>query len=561
MSFSNILELPEGFACPQEYACRLAEWISDYTWVYNHHAVDFFTNPFWTNSARAEIAESWRAGILRGRREVPPGPEEDEVHDSLLRLATYSEVKDHWPDSLKAFVKGAFDMALPRDYRDIPDVYQALSTKAKPLDNRLVSGMSPKKRHEVQSLAYLIHSIAESMDINHILDMGAGQGYCDVVVAHQYFQARTENRKETYTVIGVDSSEIQTCGAKDRTAEIEARISKLKAKQKKTGIIEDEPSLIEGRVLHVNRRIEPHEILNDVLTEAIGEKADANDCDRLKPSGWVLCGLHACGDLSPTLIRHFLAMPDAKALVVVGCCYNAITEPPDDNLSVESCSGYGYPMSAFLKNLDSSTTFRPSKLGYTARMLACQATSRWIKDADMSVDNFHKHFYRAVLQVVVPRTIESPKLPEYIRGFLRVPANIIVGRLPRGAFSTFITYSRAALDRIFTAAANGRSDQVVQSSEIVSDEELQSVHDEYRARLVEISILWTIRAKLASTIESLILMDRYIYLLESGGTGNCKCERCKTSASSSLPPLDISLCPIFDPVDSPRNMAIIAKKL
>lgn len=35
----------------------------------------------------------------------------------------------------------------------------------------------------------------------------------------------------------------------------------------------------------------------------------------------VLCGLHACGDLTATMIQLFIQNPDISALALVGCCY------------------------------------------------------------------------------------------------------------------------------------------------------------------------------------------------------------------------------------------------
>ena len=40
-------------------------------------------------------------------------------------------------------------------------------------------------------------------------------------------------------------------------------------------------------------------------------------------------GLHACGDLTPSALRSYLRWPDAAAVVIVGCCYNLVTEPED----------------------------------------------------------------------------------------------------------------------------------------------------------------------------------------------------------------------------------------
>lgn len=40
----------------------------------------------------------------------------------------------------------------------------------------------------------------------------------------------------------------------------------------------------------------------------------------------ILVGLHACGDLTPALLRAFLNWPAAAAVVSLGCCYNLLSE-------------------------------------------------------------------------------------------------------------------------------------------------------------------------------------------------------------------------------------------
>lgn len=54
---------------------------------------------------------------------------------------------------------------------------------------------------------------------------------------------------------------------------------------------------------------------------------------------------------------------------------------------------------------------------------------------------------------------------------------------------------------------------------------------------------WSLRAALGPVLETLVLLDRLLLLQEYGND------------------LEASLLPIFSPVLSPRNMAIIAKKI
>lgn len=40
----------------------------------------------------------------------------------------------------------------------------------------------------------------------------------------------------------------------------------------------------------------------------------------------LLVGLHTCGDLTPAMLRTFIKWPAVIGMVVVGCCYNLLTE-------------------------------------------------------------------------------------------------------------------------------------------------------------------------------------------------------------------------------------------
>lgn len=53
---------------------------------------------------------------------------------------------------------------------------------------------------------------------------------------------------------------------------------------------------------------------------------------------------------------------------------------------------------------------------------------------------------------------------------------------------------------------------------------------------------WSLRAALGPLLETLILLDRLLFLQEQGSS------------------VEAVMLPIFDPVLSPRNVAIIAKK-
>ncbi|KAI9103214.1 methyltransferase domain-containing protein [Phlyctochytrium arcticum] len=399
-------------------------------------------------------------------------------------------------------------MSLPRDSSS-ETIVKNIANTAKALDNKVTYGMTPKKKHEVQIMAAFIDNVAARNQISHVMDLGAGQGYLDAVLAYTY----------GHTVIGVDDDTVQTCGAKRRSDLIQKLFSRPK-----------NSSASIGKVFHLNRRITAADAFTDILTDVGAENMEkSQDKDSSMATGkrWLLCGLHSCGDLSPAMMKHFL-QSDAQALVCVGCCYNHLSEngpdpfaPPrrahESGPHIDQC---GFPLSQHL-------TQKGSHLGITARMLACQATCRWMLEQQASIDAFSKHYYRALLQQLI---VDFDLLPD-----TKDSRDIIVGRLGRGAFRKgFPTYAYAALEKLhINPSAHGITDKILEDYEL-----------RYNNRQMEVAIVWTLRAMMAEAIESLILMDRYISLLEA----------------ASEQPMSVKLLPLFDHVESPRNMVLVAEK-
>uniref|UniRef100_A0A5B6ZYY4 Methyltransferase domain-containing protein n=2 Tax=Davidia involucrata TaxID=16924 RepID=A0A5B6ZYY4_DAVIN len=110
-------------------------------------------------------------------------------------------------------------------------------------------------------------------------------------------------------------------------------------------------------------------------------------CVDSKPS-LLLAGLHACGDLSVTMLRTFLVCKDVKAVVSIGCCYNLLSEEVEN-----ADSQCGFPMSKGIKSAGLS-------LGKSSRDLACQSAERWrCLGKDAGLHNFELHAFRAAFQM------------------------------------------------------------------------------------------------------------------------------------------------------------------
>lgn len=112
----------------------------------------------------------------------------------------------------------------------------------------------------------------------------------------------------------------------------------------------------------------------------------------------------------------------------------------------------------------------------------------------------------------------------------------VVGRLNKKRdFTSFSVYIKAALTRLKFP------------ENTITSEEAEAYYQEYKAKQADkqITILWTLRVLLGPILESIILVDRFLYLTET---------------IEDSPTKGVWLWPLFDPVTSPRNIVIAATK-
>ncbi|KAI8926448.1 hypothetical protein BC831DRAFT_456229 [Entophlyctis helioformis] len=511
----HVVRLPESFTTPQAYIAALSAFIKESSWLLDKfHAVDFFVDDFWNQTFPSE----WHVLADDGQCSM----------QELLELASYGRVRSSWPASLLSFFERIRSLELPRDPSD--PWLTSMVANLPPLDTRILYGMSPKKRLEVQSLASVINSLAVSNGVTGIIDMGAGQGYLDACLAFTY----------GHTVIGVDDNLIQTCGAKSKSARIEVAMVNQHKRRVDAG---EEVAGGVGKVYHVNRRVERHETFESVL-ESI--KDDANESEiaqvikRMRRSPASDAGAAANGSskktrpsLAPSMLRQFIE-GDAAVFCGVGCCYNRLTEEfaiDDQDAAVAAAKHNIADRQPVSDTQDPTVRDQNLSLGFSARMVACQATCRWADQSD-SLDNFTKHFHRALLQVLI---VENNLLPQAATTTNTATDGtyVTVGRLGRGAFGHgFVNYAAHAFKRL----------GIAYPSPTLTPAVLQSYVDTYAQREKQIAVVWTMRSMLAGVIESLLLMDRFLFLVEK------------------RPQMEVRLVPVFDHVDSPRNMAVVAVK-
>lgn len=227
-------------------------------------------------------------------------------------------------------------------------------------------------------------------------------------------------------------------------------------------------------------------------------------------SGICLSGLHTCGNLSPTCIRMFEASESVSALCNVGCCYHFLTEGFENETPKNEAETFGFPMSKYL--IDRKIT-----LGQNARMTACQAHPRVVAQREVP----HNHlFYRALLEVLIKH-----HLPEQRN-------RVEVGRMK--LCSSFAEYVRKSSTKVPTLDFGH-----------LSDDQLMDFHQQHSTAESFLHIYYLTRQAVGSAVETVILLDRILYLKELEERGALFSSR---------------LVRFFDEVISPRCYGLVAIK-
>ncbi|KAF1998171.1 hypothetical protein P154DRAFT_263623 [Amniculicola lignicola CBS 123094] len=312
----------------------------------------------------------------------------------------------------------------------------------------------------------------------------------------------------------------------------------------------------------------------------------------------MVISLHSCGNLVHHGLRSLLLNPAVSAVAMVGCCYNLMTErlgPPTFKLpslrpnhprletTANAFDPNGFPMSEHMANYPLPLTPqneeqagmdppRGIRLNITARMMAVQAPQNWGRsDSELF---FTRHFYRALLQrifldhgvVAAPTTAddmvgddptspspspsplaasESPRINYSSRGpglsSDGTLAPLTIGTLRKFAYADFVSYVRAAISKLLLPNTFCAIPASFISSKLSSltDEQIRGYEEEYAGRKKELSVMWALMAFSAGVVESLVVVDRWLWLREQEGVGECWVEA------------------VFGYEYSPRNLVVV----
>ncbi|KAF2220663.1 methyltransferase domain-containing protein [Elsinoe ampelina] len=486
-----------------------------------------------------------------------------------------------------------------------------------PLTREVALGMGVKKVHEVGQFTSYISRLTEDLaaaspdsSITHIIDLGSGQGYLPRALA---------SPPHDHTVVGVESREHNVTGSQNwdilaKLAPKPAPIMRNKkiykeelAQQRANGTVpvKIDPSkrdrkgdrgffshpglpnlsipadredvnvscmptsqgavqyvshyLLDGDLTRITSQILAPSSLDTIRHNASLDPEDKRLLPRAAPGDIraLVIGLHACGNLTHHGLRSLLLTPSVRAVALVGCCYNLLTErlgPPtfkldslrgrNTRLEVQQNSHdpHGFPMSDRFCNYPSPLD-GPNSLGVrlniTARMMAVQAPRNWTRND--SEGFFRRHFYRALLQrvfvdlglVPAPRpdwgaraTSTTQEVNENGESQDSAPATdpVILGSLPRKSYASFLSYVRAASAKLgrhethptfSVERARAFSDALAG----MSDEDVQGYEEKYAHRKKELEVVWSLMAFTAGVVEAAIVTDRWCWVREQGVRG------------------------------------------
>ncbi|KAJ6633086.1 Methyltransferase-like protein 25B [Pseudolycoriella hygida] len=247
------------------------------------------------------------------------------------------------------------------------------------------------------------------------------------------------------------------------------------------------------RPVHLNIKLtkstDVASLLNKI-SESFGIANDERDSFRFG-----IVGLHPCGDLAAILLNVYLNCREAKFLNLVGCCHMKLSES-------------SFPLSSFLKN------HNRCHLTYEAKEISCHNQEVYVQRLTaLDYKHLMVHSYRAALEKIICK-----HWPELKRSGLR--------SIKYYAELTFFDYCLKATSHLNIDIP-------------VSDVFSSSVQNDLK-HWKNVVIFYTLRLLFAPLVESVILYDRMLCVLERN--------------------FSVQLEAIFDPFISSRNLIMTAKK-
>ncbi|KAK4127410.1 hypothetical protein N657DRAFT_565731 [Parathielavia appendiculata] len=578
----------DDFSSADEYVDNLLHFVasSDLFQIFGAgqiHILDFFTsNP---GSFVSAVPKEWQDYLVQ----IEPMALLDLLCRDDFSVSSTAE-PPRPPESLIQYVKDIRRLSLNRSFT--PG-----TSKLSVFPRHVALGMNAKKVHECLNFAGFIDRLSDDIvratgaEFTHYVDFGSGQNYLGRALASPPYNKH---------IVAVESKEANMAGAKgldilSGLAEKEKRVRNkklyqrileavdpslhnneeaLKRAAKELGIPDEDIATIDlrsrkelqatytieegkGTIEYVVGRLQ-HADLTGVLSQLRGQENGV----RQEDLRMMAISIHSCGNLSHYGIRSMIQNRAVAAVAIVGCCYNLLTErlgppsykPPFSRPTLQPINGrvvreserrdpQGFPMSERVSTYGQEGI----RLNITARMMACQAPQNWTEKESDSF--FTRHFYRAVLQKIfldkgVISRVYHGKETDSDSPFNSSTNPVIIGSLRKHCYTSFNAYVRGAITKLTTNSDFSQYSQTIKEKMgDITDEEIAQYEEAFRHRKRELSAVWSLMAFSACVVESLIAVDRWLFLREhSDIVQDCWVET------------------VFDYRESPRNLVVVGIK-
>ncbi|CAG9838397.1 unnamed protein product [Diabrotica balteata] len=347
--------------------------------------------------------------------------------------------------------------------------------------------LSNKKRHEIVILAPVIDEISKKVEADLIVDIGSGLGY----LSHHL------HSKYKHKVLGIECSKQYVAQA-------------YKMQQKIYPHCKNEVQFADHYI-----DAQSAEKITSLIKETF------TDFD---PKSVSLVGLHACADLSVTVLDLFSQLERVKSLVIMPCCYHRLKLKEEQDHKEYF---HNFPISTVFKDI-----FTKASSEYFLRRpflrLACQQASRNFcsMSQEEHVDHSTNLMFRCVLQLVA----ESE--------------NLDIKRLKRKSTAHTSTidiedYLNHLPSTHQLKPRNSNDNQLSITDELFLNK-MREKWNEYKDKCFLLEVLTGLQASLQNVCENVVLLDRVEYLKEKG--------------------FEARVQKITDDLVSPRCYALIATK-
>ncbi|SGY18150.1 BQ5605_C015g07990 [Microbotryum silenes-dioicae] len=382
---------------------------------------------------------------------------------------------------------------------------------------RLRQGQNPKKSHEVDRFSHLVQEIKSTRPgITNIIDVGSGRGHLSRVLTLPPLKL---------DVLAVDWSSRQISGSE--------YLETLGKARSAPNQIEVQPSVDtpamslapdKGTLTHLTSSLDAPSIAQLYALPQAAENAEPPARD-VEPA--MLITLHGCGDLTISALQGLFLTPySLPTAILVGCCYNLQTPS-------------SFPLSdCVARALGATSLGSEAKQPMTRSHLRIspQSPGLWYLTPTSQQElkeSIVKLGYRARLEA------------ELAAQGLGSEGQRRVGRVSKS--QDFDDYRLKALSKY--------GETEVPRLRFGSDE--MGEEKAWIEALYQLQVFWTLRCHLGPVLETLLVLDRFAFLVERLGEVEQEQEQEQGSSRRSLV---LELRNLFDQSSgSVRNMALVLR--